>query len=257
MGQYASYIIGIIRRYYLALAIIAIGLLSFAFSISNYAGDTISFGKFSFSTNDGVMSVYKQGSQTTLFALSPLDDYIYADVKEHIASSVNQTQVNPIPGWVQMAAGPFIPQQSLIWDVNVPSSLLLSNITYAITTSQDKINIQRTVKGSSLTEIGESLVYCYGCYVTDGQNIYFNTVEIDPSMIALTQQLHLTPVFVSTDQYLPTTESSLFVINAQGQKQYQLFIAKEDKIYLQERWHLLEIDHPLIGSTVQEVIKVF
>ena len=241
------------------LGLLTIGLLSllstFVRMPANQTiinGDAIKSSSFS-------LSFYGSAGDM-LFSVSPLNDYYYVNnakshLEDKITSSDNGNFIQDI--WLSLKTL-ILNKKELIWNVFGNGASSKSSVNYVVNQISGGVDIQRTINSKiNVRSVGQVIKFCADCLVTDNKNrAYFNADTVGQFDIDTATRLHLTPVVVGENQFLPQDITKVKIIDRENNLKMTIPV-KQNQVFLQYQWRLLEFKANLVKGeihTSQEVL---
>ncbi|MCL4353622.1 hypothetical protein M1615_04125 [Patescibacteria group bacterium] len=226
------------------LILIAIGLISIIVVFGRMPVSKIFIDGYKVESSFYSVDAYNS-SGSRIFSLSPLDDYYYSGkAKEHLEDKlVASGNGNFLSQAVLSFTNLFFGKTKLIWNTKGRNSKGFSTVTYSINSIGKGIRITREIRLEhvSPTAIGQSVVICSDCMVTDNRNrIYFNGDSLNDYLINAAFLLKKTPMILGENQSFPNDISKIRIIGRDGKEKMEIPVVSGEAIYLQEKWHLLE-----------------
>lgn len=209
-----------------------------SFSLKN--GDTIAYVH-----NNSL--IFEDGLNGQVFLwVSPYDDYFYTDrAKRHVAERRSLTRVRGIGEYVAFLQGLLLKPSELY--LSIEDGAQKPSIAYKVSLGEEKqFVLSRTLSDGSrgINAIGQSFVLCYSCIVTDDQGYaYFNYELLAERKEAYAKALGLVVFSIHRNQPLPGvgTKREIVVRDALGKRLYSIYLEREDTVYYDEKYRLLEI----------------
>jgi hypothetical protein len=205
------------------------------------------------------LTVYNNAGNM-LFSVSPLNDFFYTNsVKDHLADKItgssNSGFIQDL--WVNLKSL-VLDKKELIWNFVGNNVGGKKNINYVVNQINGGIEIQRTVSPiTGIKSLGQAIKFCADCLVTDDKNrAYFNADTVEQFDIDTATRLHLTPVIIGENQFLPQDITEIKIIDRENNPKIVIPI-KQNLVFLQYKWRLLEFKINLTRgktSVSQEVL---
>ena len=240
------------------ITLFAIGLVSLVVTLVRFPVDRSFIGGQRIEASSFGMSVYTP-SGNTLFSLSPLNDYYYdGPSKEHLENKLLKSDNgNLITQAVVNFNNLALRKDSLIWDTQGENSKGKATVNYTVEYENGGITITREVdlEKTAQTSIGQVMTLCSDCMVTDDKNkAYFNGDTVNSDLINIALKASKVPTIIGENQSFPGQINKIIIIGRDGKEKMSVPIERGDLIYLQDKWHILEIKTPSKTKTVIQTI---
>ncbi len=226
------------------IALIAIGLVSIGVTLIRMPVNKSFAGGQKIEVSSYGVSVYN-GSENLLFSLSPLNDYYYdGQAKEHLENKLTLSNNGDLLSQALVSFNnSVLGKNELIWETFGENSKGESTVNYSVEYTNGGIKITRKVSLQTITPtaIGQVLTICNDCMVTDDKNrAYFNGDTVNSYLINIALKANKVPTIIGENQSFPEGVSKLIIIGRDGKEKMSIPVIGES-IYLQDKWHLLEL----------------
>lgn len=223
------------------LVFIGFGLIIILINLNRTIINTLYESAYQVKTGTYSIAVLNSSNEE-IFKISPLDDFYYHGLtKDHLSDQNSFKQLNP-------------PTDKLLPFLN--DILLGKRLLLWRSTGKDKIQIQYQIQplerntlkidriltnfNPKTYAIGQSLVYCADCIVTDSLNrAYFLKEFYTPEKENIVKSLNLDPVILET-ALLPKTLSKITVIDSEANFKFSTTVNPDQEVYLEQKWNILE-----------------
>ncbi|MDP3988087.1 MAG: hypothetical protein Q8P80_02990, partial [Candidatus Levybacteria bacterium] len=152
----------------------------------------------------------------------------------------------------------FAGDNRLIWHVG-PKGDNQIKATYSVADQKNGgVQVMRNLNTDlKISAIGQSVIICSLCMVRDNSKIFFDAGLINDSKLLIAQKLGFSSLVVSKTQVMPILGTKLVVIDQQGNSLAQINIEKNQEVFFDERYNLIEFKTPLEGKEkiVSQTIK--
>lgn len=239
--------------------LIAIGLISIVITIVRMPVNRYFANGEKIEASSFGVSIYR-GTDNPLFTITPLNDYYYnGSAKEHLENKLTESNNGSVVSEaIQNFNNLLFGKEKLTWNTQGENSKGESSVNYTVEYKGGAIKITRTVKLGTIepTAIGQVLNICSDCIVTDDKNrAYFNGDTVTNYEIGVAQRANKIPVIVGEQQSFPEGVSKLIIIGGDGKVKMSIPVSKGDLVYVQDKWHILEIKVPTIRGETETVTQ--
>lgn len=236
-----------IRNIIYTLILVIIGLISFISVITINSLNSFSQKDYQVKFNQFAAVFYSADLSSEVFKISPLDDYVYTNTsKNHVIPESDFNKAKDITNsfWNKIQVLLFH-QSRIIWQAEGKNKV---KVTYEMT-EQPNSSVKITRKFSNLNPdtyaIGQSIVLCKDCFVTDQiKRVYFNSSDYSQERIRLADSYHLIPILL-TDNVLPNDVSRIIIIDTNFNLRFIIPTQPGQQIFYDQKWSLLELKTPV------------
>ncbi len=242
-----------------SLIILAIGFISLLVTLVRMPVSSSFAGGQRIESSSYGLSVY-QPSGSTLFTITPLNDYFYdGQAKEHLENKLLQSgNGNLFSEAVLDIENVVFNKDGLLWKTKGLNSKGGSSVSYSVESSNGGIKITRGINLQKVepTAIGQVFTICSDCMVTDNTNrAYFNGDTVNSDLINIALKANKVPTIIGENQSFPAGITKIIIIGRDGKEKMSMPVAGET-IYLQDKWHLLEFKTPVAKAKTENVSQV-
>lgn len=237
------------------IIIFFIGLAAILSAVSINQINSFSETDYQIKFNPFGISFYSPDLSTEIVKISPLDDFYYSkDTKDHLVSSSSfvggAEDNNPLANILRTL---MLGRKSLVWKAKSKEGII---ITYEILKeSNSLVRFKRKMNKTNIdvSAIGQSLVLCKDCLITDQmKRAFFTPKEVSSDKFKLAQSFQLTPVIV-TNNILPDSISKLIILDSNFNTRLVIFIRPSQQIFYDDRWNLVELKTPLKNEVIEVI----
>ena len=243
------------------LVLLAIGLLSLAIVYLRLPTSSIFIDGNKLEASKYAVALFDK-SGSLIFSLSPQNDFFYdGNARFHIEDSLSRsTDGGVLRQLYGSLEGIIFNRNILNWNTLGSNSRGRSTEDYRFNYSSNNLEVTRTIAlGSEANDIGQVLTICSGCLVVDNKDrAYFNGDFVNQDNVNLASRLKFAPLIVGENQAFPSDISKIFIFDRFGNLKLEIPLSNEE-VFLQDRWHLLEIKAPVDrakNATVKENIYI-
>lgn len=215
---------------------------------------------FTYTSSYSINFARSDNEKMLVFKVSPRDDYYYDGLfKGHFINTQKFVQTKSIFNNAFFLLGDIINgSNKLNWTVE--EKTIEKNIKVSYTVKDEAngyVQINRKVNlNSSIDAIGQSIVFCDTCFLIDNnKNVYLNANSSSKEKLNYIETLNLVPVFVSINQSLPYSPE-FKIIDQDAKVLLTVLIGKEQEVFLDEKYHLLELKTYLKDKKKKEVSQI-
>ncbi|MCL4415435.1 MAG: hypothetical protein M1268_00940 [Patescibacteria group bacterium] len=225
--------------------IIIIGLSSLVFTLSKIQTDHIFIKNGEVKTAAYNIDFYNNSGKLIL-SVSPLNDYYYDGfAKDHLLTKIKASDKGSLFQQISLTIkGLLFGEKQLIWRASGNNSKGNITVNYSIEDKSDRIEITRKVQfvKTVATGIGQAVIFCPDCLISDNMHrVYFNGNSFNGEKMNLALKLNLLPFVLGENQFFPAGISKIIVLDSRGKTQIEIPVSPRDQIFLQDKWHLLEV----------------
>lgn len=226
------------------IVVILIGLITVIVSFFNTTTHQAIGQGYRLDFTQYAIALFKDSEADPIVRVSPRDDYYYqAAFKDHI---INQSHFKRKRNYLQeltFLLSMNFGAKTYYWNAEGSNRNWQPTISYAVTSKGKTVTIQRTIPNlpKKVYAIGQTLVYCNGCFIADDQDrIYFSGTALTPQEFDEIQKLPFTPVILGVHQSI-TGVSKIRIINAQGKELLTIPVYSNQEIFIDQEFHLVEL----------------
>lgn len=225
----------LILFFFISLSIASFSILRykpFAYYINNY---NIQPGTYSVSIN-------KTDSSEQILRVSPFDDYIYVNgTKDHPISSKDFSVSRDKTGFLnKFLNGRLLSKTRVSWSMESKTGIKVDYQIENLSPNEFKITRSAENPGSKIDAIGQSVLICSECLITDDKSRVFLTPELlTEEKLKLARSLNFSPVILNRN-ILPNDVEKITVIDKQKNRKATLYPQGSLEVYYYENWQVLE-----------------
>jgi hypothetical protein len=243
-----------------AFALLTMGLISVAFFLLKYPTNQIFVSQGEIDSTKYGYNLYESSGEVFTFGF-PLNDFYYHGFsKSHLLNVVSESANGGLmEDFLVVLKDVFLNQKSMKLVFKGKNSDGNGEVDYGVKYFGNRIEIDRKISLSkNFDAIGESIVICPGCLVTDNKHrVYLNQGFLTQNMFDFTAKMNLTPLIVGKDQFLPVGISGIIILDKNGKVRMQIPTYPNEQASMQEGWSLLEIRIPVQSArsvTIKQII---
>lgn len=251
-----------IQRVMVILLLVFVVWFSFLRAIQMNTFTLKSEGKDVYTHENTLIFEDEQNGQEFL-RVSPFDDYIYSGkIKQHIGERGKVRAIDDIQGYGRFFQGFFVKPSHVSLNI-VKKDTKEPLVAYEVLARQGKqfvLSRRITDERKNITAVGQAYVICYGCIVTDNQGYaYFNYELLAEKKEAYAKSLGLVVFSIHRGQPLPGVGflREIVIRDGVGRQLYGIHLHKDDIVFYDEKYRLLEIKRPLEPHGVAETLLTF
>lgn len=219
--------------------IIIIGLLSIVITLARLPLENLFDKNFKAQITPFSINFYKDDSDEVVFKVSPFDDYYYqSSFKHHIEDKSIYLQNQGLLDKLINLLSRMVNNKKLIWSMEGSKA----RITYTVFSKNGSLELVRQVHtlGIKVDAIGQSIVFCQTCMVTDEEKrVYFKASLLTQDKVDTAERLKLTPFII--ENKMPYRLSKLNIVDLDGNIKATILITSYQEIFFEEQWQLLEL----------------
>lgn len=231
-----------IKKISILILLFFISISIVLFSIIRYKPFAYYINGFNIQPGTYSISLNKTDSSEQILRLSPFDDYFYANgTKDHPISSKDFKSSQDNTGFInKFLNGRLLSKTRVSWSMESETGI---KVNYRIENlSQNEFKVTRSMEnpGSKIDAIGQSVLICPECLITDDKSRVFLTPELlTDEKLKLISSLNFSPVILSNN-LLPNDVEKITVIDRQKNGKATLYPQGSLEIYYYENWQVLE-----------------
>jgi hypothetical protein len=226
--------------YLTVLFLISLGIISF--SLFRYKPFAYYIGNFSVQPGAYSFSINRNDSSEQLVRISPFDDYFYwNNTKDHPISSADFKSSGDITNvFSKFLNGRLINRTRVSWFMESNNG---TRIKYDIENiSPSEFEITRTFEKTNdkIDAVGQSVIICPDCLVTDNKSrVFFTTELLTAEKLETANQMNLSPLVLSNN-ILPNDVEKIVILDKNKNPKMTLSTQGHIEVSFDEKWQLLE-----------------
>lgn len=231
------------KKFVLIILILIIGLLVVFFSYLRLKKDELVTFTFPIISNQYGFSVMDKNGDRPIFKISTFDDFYYTPKNQkHILDRSRFESSSKSTSWIKKLLQKISNiERERSWRFQGKDSI---DVVYKIEEKEDKkFVISRKVNqiNPETYAIGQSLVFCQGCLLTDkNKRIFYSDELLKQEKLDFAGEKELTPIIISK-KLLPSGLSEVIIVDSEMKPVISIKISANQQAFYDEKWNLLEL----------------